>query len=206
MRLIIPAGRSAGPVAAALEADRLMKVRVSLTALALISFSIGTAASSTVKIDECTVVAVEMMDKVDSSDARAGDFFRFQTVNAATRGNHIVIPARTMGYGIVAIASPAGRSGRAGTLVLEPRYLMLPNGARLGVVLNHNTTDLQRSGATGNMPGYLGAIPVPGFGAAIGAFNYFHSGKNIVVDRGTVFTIFPSDDPSVERCQSHPSY
>src|SRR5271166_3169233 len=90
----------------------------------------------------CTIVAVEMLDSVDSSDARPGDFFRFQTVNAVTSGARIIIPARTIGEGDVVIAAPAGRSGRAGTLVLEPRYLILPNGSHLGVVLNHNTADL----------------------------------------------------------------
>ena len=51
----------------------------------------------TVTLDECTVIAVEMMDKVDSTDARPGDFFRFETINAVTAGATIVIPARTMG-------------------------------------------------------------------------------------------------------------
>ena len=157
-------------------------------------------------IDPCTVVAVEMIDKVSSADARPGDFFRFQTVNAVTHGTRVVIPARTMGYGIVSIASPAGRGGRAGSLVLEPRYLVLPNGTHLGVVLNHHTSGLDRSGKSGDAPGLLGAIPIPGVGAAVGLFNYFHHGKDIEVDRGTVFTVFPSDDPSVERCQQHPSY
>jgi hypothetical protein len=157
-------------------------------------------------LDRCTVVAVQMMESVDSSDARPGDFFRFETVNAVTSGAKIVIPARTMGYGLVAVASPAGRGARPGTLVLEPRYLLMPDGTRLGVVLNHNTDSLAKSGATDSIPGYLGAIPLFGVGAAIGVFNYFRKGKNIVVPRGTVFTLFPSDDPSVEHCQDHPSY
>lgn len=159
-----------------------------------------------VAIEACTVVAVAMVDNVTSADAKAGDFFRFETVNAATNGNTIVLPARTMGYGIVAIAAAAGRSGRAGTLVLEPRYLVLPNGSHLGVVLNHNTGGLQRNGMSGNVPGYLGAIPLPGVGAAIGIFNYFHRGKDIEVPRGTIFSVFPSDAPDVERCQDHPLY
>lgn len=147
-----------------------------------------------------------MMDNVDSSDARPGDFFRFETVNAVTSGATVVIPARTMGEGVVAVASPAGRNAHGGTLVLEPRYLMLPNGKRLEVVLNHNTASLDEAGASDGIPGYLGAIPFPGVGAAVGAFNYFRKGKNIVVARGTTFTVFPSDDPSVEHCQEHPSY
>jgi hypothetical protein len=157
-------------------------------------------------LDRCTVVAVEMMESVDSSDARPGDFFRFETVNAVTSGAQVAIPARTMGYGVVAVAAPAGRDARPGTLVLEPRYLMLPDGKRLGVVLNHNTDPLDKSGASDSIPGYLGAIPILGVGAAIGIFNYFRKGKDIVVPRGTIFSIFPSDDPSVEHCQDHPAY
>jgi len=164
------------------------------------------SAASAMTLDRCTIVAVEMMESVDSSDARPGDFFRFQTVNAVTSGARIAIPARTMGYGVVAVASPAGRNARPGTLILEPLYLVLPDGKHLGVVLNHNTDSLTKSGASDAIPGYLGAIPLFGVGAAIGVFNYFRKGKNIVVPRGTVFTVFPSDDPSVERCQDRPSY
>ncbi len=167
---------------------------------------VGRADAASLDINPCTVVGVEMMDSVNSASALPGDFFRFQTINAVTRKRHIVIPARTMGFGIVAIASPAGRAGRPGTLVLEPRYLVMPNGAHVGVVLNHNTASLDRSGHSNDVPGYLGAIPVPGVGAAVGLFNFFHNGKNIVVKRGTVFTIFPSDSPQTEHCQAHPDY
>lgn len=179
---------------------------MALSALLLALAALPIAASAASALDPCTVVAVEMVNTVNSAQARPGDFFRFQTVNAVTVGARVVIPARTMGYGIVAIASPAGREGRAGSLVLEPRYLVLPDGTHLGVVLNHHTNALDPTGKSGDAPGLLGAIPVPGVGAAVGIFNYFHKGKNIEVQRGSVFTIFPSDDPSVERCQRHPSY
>ncbi|MBV8724068.1 MAG: hypothetical protein JO078_02110 [Candidatus Eremiobacteraeota bacterium] len=158
-------------------------------------------------LDRCTVVAVQMMENVSSEDARPGDFFRFETINAVTAGANVVIPARTMGEGVVAVASPAGtHDARPGVLVLEPRYLVLPDGRHLGVILNHNTDGLERSGANAGIPGYLGAIPVPGVGAAIGIFNYFRKGKNIEVRRGTMFSVFPSDDPAVERCQDQPAY
>ena len=86
--------------------------------------------------------------------------------------------------------------------MLEPRYLVLPDGSKRGVVLDHKPSDLSESGSSNSLPGYLGAIPVPGFGAAIGAFNYFHRGKNIKVPKGTLFAIFPSDDPKTARCQN----
>ncbi len=173
----------------------------------LVAFSVSAGAAQAMVLDRCTVVAAEMLDNVDSSDARPGDFFRFETVNAVTNGAQVAIPSRTEGYGVVTVAAPAGvHDARPGTLVLEPRYLMLPDGRRLGVVLNHNTDGLERAGATAGIPGYLGAIPLPGVGAAVGVFNYFRKGKNIVVRRGTMFSIFPSDDPSVEHCQDHPTY
>ena len=183
-----------------------MKPRSPLGALLLSVLALGAAPASATAppLDPCTVVAVEMLESVDSSEARPGDFFRFETVNAVTSGPKVVIPARTLGYGIVAVASPAGKQSHPGTLVLEPRYLVLPSGRHVGVVLNHNSDSLQKAGASELVPGYLGAIPIPGVGLAIGALDYFHHGKNIVVPRGLIFTVFPSDDPAVERCQDHP--
>jgi len=176
-------------------------------AVFIASLSAATNGAHGMTLDRCTVVAVQMMDSVDSSYARPGDFFRFETVNAVTSGPDVVIPQRTMGYGIVAVAAPAGRhDARPGVLVLEPRFLVLPDGRRLGVVLDHNTDALDKAGPNDGIPGYLGAIPIPGVGAAVGIFNYFRKGKNIVVPRGAMFALFPSDDPSVERCQDHPAY
>lgn len=183
-----------------------MTLAASLTLVAALGLPAAPSPHA-VPLDRCTIVAVQMMDTVDSATARPGDFFRFETVNAVTSGAAVAIPQRTMGYGVVAVAAPAGpHDARPGTLVLEPRYLQLPDGKHLGVVLNHNTDGLARAGANAGIPGYLGALPVPGVGAAIGIFNYFRKGKNIVVPRGTLFTIFPSDDPPVEHCQDHPSY
>jgi hypothetical protein len=71
-------------------------------------------------------------------------------------------------------------------------------------VLDHNAGDLDESGRSDAMPGYLGAIPVPGLGAAIGIFNYFHHGKDILVKKGTMFAIFPADGPQTAHCRQHP--
>jgi len=152
-------------------------------------------------LPRCTVIAVQMLDTLDSSKAHVGDFFRFQTVNAVTRGTYVIFPAHTSGWGVVSVAVPAGRAGRAGLLVLEPLYLKLVNGQKVGVVLDHNSGDLKATGDSNNLPGYLGALPLPGAGAAVGVFDYFHHGKDITVNKGTIFAIFPSDDPSVAACQ-----
>jgi hypothetical protein len=159
------------------------------------------AADSNPAIPECTPIAVETLDTVYSKTAIVGDFFRFQTFNSVTNKNHIVLGPGTKGWGIVTVASPAARGGRAGSLVLEPLYFVLPGGRKMGVVLDHNASDLQKAGQSNNLPGYLGAIPVVGVGAVVGAFDYFHHGKDITVSKGTFFAVFPSNDPSVKKCR-----
>ena len=155
----------------------------------------------TLGLPVCTIVVVQTLQDVDSATAKAGDYFRFQTINAVTHNSRIVVPSHTPGWGVISVASSAGSHGQAGTLLLDPRYLKLSGGRKLSVVLDHNGNALQKNGSSGNAPSYLGAIPVPGVGAAIGAFNYFHHGNNITVPKGTMFEVFPSDDPSTAACQ-----
>jgi hypothetical protein len=149
----------------------------------------------------CTPIAVQTTNSVYSKTAVVGDFFQFQTLNSVTYHNHIVLEPNTIGWGIVTVASPAAKGGRAGSLVLEPLYFLLPDGRKLGVVLDHNSSDLRSAGASNSLPGYLGAIPVVGVGVVVGAFDYFHHGKDITVDRGTIFAVLPSNNPSVAKCR-----
>jgi hypothetical protein len=153
----------------------------------------------------CTVAAVETIDTVDSMTARVGDFFEFETVNAVVVRGRVVFPEHTRGWGIVTVAVAAGKQGRAGSLVMEPLYLHLADGRKIGVVLDRNASDLRETGQSFNAPGYLGAIPIVGIGAVIGAFDYFHHGKDITVPKGTLFAVFPSDDPAVTKCRRPPA-
>jgi hypothetical protein len=172
-----------------------------IAALVLAMPAIGRAADASASLPACTPIAVESLDTVYSKTATVGDFFRFQTFNSVTNKNRIVLGPGTKGWGIVTVAAPAAKGGRAGSLVLEPLYFVLPGGRKMGVVLDHNASDLQKAGESNNLPGYLGAIPVVGVGAVVGAFDYFHHGKDIVVSKGTLFAVFPSNDPSVTKCR-----
>ena len=165
------------------------------------SYQVARALGSPSKLPTCTVIAVQMLDALDSSKAHVGDFFRFETINAVVRGNDGIFPTHTLGWGIVSVAVPAGKAGRAGSLVLEPLYFKMPDGKKVGVALDHNAGDLQASGASNSLPTYLGAIPVAGAGALVGAFDHFHHGKDITVSKGTVFAVFPSNDPAVGACR-----
>jgi hypothetical protein len=183
-----------------------MEFKPCVACFAVCALLLGTAQSAGARgspsdLPHCTVIAVQMVDTLDSAKAHVGDFFRFQTINAVVLGNDVIFPAHTSGWGIVSVAVPAGKGGRAGSLVLEPLYFKMPDGKKVGVALDHNAGDLQASGASNNLPGYLGAIPVLGVGAVVGAFDYFHHGKDITVAKATIFAVFPSNDPAVAACR-----
>jgi len=167
----------------------------------IVRAAVAQAADSAPAFPVCTPIAVQTMNTVYSKTANVGDFFQFETFNSVTYRDRIILEPRTKGWGVVTVASPAAKGGRAGSLVLEPLYFLLPGGRKMGVVLDHNASDLQKAGDSNNLPGYLGAIPVVGVGAVIGAFDYFHHGKDIVVPKGTMFAVFPSNDPTVTKCR-----
>jgi hypothetical protein len=153
-------------------------------------------------VQPCTAVAVELTEAIDSATAKPGQFFKFETVHAVTDGgSFVVIPAKTAGYGIVALAVAAGRQGRPGSLLLEPLYLKLADGTKQGVVLNLGASGATGKGKDGEIPGYLGAIPIPGMGFLVGAVNYFRNGSNVTLPKGTPFSIYPDDDPKTAFCQ-----
>jgi len=161
----------------------------------------ATSGNPLASLPACTPIAVETTNSVYSEKAHPGDFFQFQSINSVTYRDRIVLKPHTIGWGVVTVASPAAKGGRAGSLVMEPLYFLLPDGRKLGVALDHNSSDLRSAGASNNLPGYLGAIPVVGVGVVVGAFDYFHHGKDITVDRGTIFAVFPSNDPAVAKCR-----
>lgn len=178
--------------------------RALLAAFGILALVAAEAPEPKPTVQPCTAVSVETLDAVDSAHARPGDFFRFQTLQPTTDGSkHLVIPAHTVGYGVIALVVSAGKQGRAGALLLEPLYLKMPDGGQLGVVLDYGVVDdLEKQGKSGELiPGYLGLVPVPGLGVAIGAVNYFRHGKDITIKKGTPFAIFPQNDPRSAFCQ-----
>ena len=133
----------------------------------------------------CTEVIVSTTEPVDSGKAKPGDFFKFKSVGAVTLHGKVIIPTGTMGYGVVTVAIPAGK-GHGGALGLEPLYFEFSDGRKLHVVRDRRPSSLNGQGASGQLPGYLGAVPVPGVGLALGAFNSLHKGKNVTIAIGTL--------------------
>ncbi len=139
----------------------------------------------------CTSIPVQLIDTIDTAKARTGDIFRFQTIDTIIANDGISIPRGATGYGVVTFASAAGAHGKAGDLVVEVRYIEIPSHGQYQVTIDSESTSAVQAGATHNVSTSVAAIPVPYVGTAVGAFNYFHAGKNAVIKAGSRFIVVP---------------
>jgi hypothetical protein len=144
-------------------------------------------------VPACTTIPVELIDKLDSAQARLGDRFRFRAIDSVLTRDRVKINAQTVGYGLVTYVQAAGAHARPGELLIEARYFALANGRQYQVTVDASSA---HSGSNGNAPGIVGAVPVPLIGAAVGAFNYFHAGKNVTIPTGYQFAVTPVGDLS----------
>lgn len=76
-------------------------------------------------------IPVTMVSSVSSATAHVGDSFTFRTTESE-RAEDTLVPAGTLGYGVVTAVSHAVGTHR-GTLTLNPEYLQLSSGARVRV-------------------------------------------------------------------------
>ena len=150
----------------------------------------------------CVRSFVVMADDVDSAHARAGDSFRIKTVEPARAPDGTVIPPGTLGFGVVAISQHAERGGRGGYVVIETRFLMLP-GEHVPVTIDW-TTEARASatGASRNIPGFVGAIPFVGY--VLGPYGFIHHGKDVTIARDTRIPVLVGDDVAAAACRIVP--
>ncbi len=144
-----------------------------------------------------TAIAVTLSESVDSATARAGDFYRFQTIEQLKVGGKTVLPVHTTGVGIVSDAQPAGPHSRQGSLLLEARYLRLPRGGELQVIVDRKISDLRRKGASPQLPFYTSYLPIPSMGLITKAYDYVRNGKDVVLPKGAVFIVVTIQNTTV---------
>jgi hypothetical protein len=159
------------------------------------------AGAQTAARPPCVLIPVDLSDTVDSAKAHPGDVFRFRTIDAILAPGGVTIPRDAVGYGMVTAASPAGAHGKAGSLVVEARYVDLGAGRQYQVAIDTVASAAAQNGSTGNAPGSVSALPIPFMGAAAGAYNYFHAGKNVAIKPGFRFVVVPVRDLArPDRC------
>lgn len=145
-------------------------------------------------VPDCPTIPVALLGKIDSSNAKTGDVFRFRTIESVTTLDGHKISRGSTGYGLIAYAASAGAHGKVGRLLLEARYVSGGEDGRVPVTIDEAATAVLHSGSTKTAPSLLGAVPIPFFGVALGAFNYLQAGKNVVLESGFRFAVTPVGD------------
>ena len=133
----------------------------------------------------------------------AGDAFWFTLLDGVEAAEtHPLIPSGAKGYGVIAYATHAGPGGKAGMLVLEPRYVVLTEGRRVPVMADPVADERIVNGKTKNAPG--GADFIPGIGLMVGGYNALHRGKEVVIPKGTPLVLLVGDDLAAGNCYVTP--
>lgn len=144
-------------------------------------------------------IPVEMIDKVYSGNARAGAPFRFKVSAAAELDDGTLVPAGTIGYGIVRGASAAGRHNHDGMVAIEPRYLVLPPKqkdatVRVAAVTMNPQLPVAWTPSEPLLQKGASHIPLPIPGLAMSAINTVRWGRNITLGPGFTFTVLPVEN------------
>jgi hypothetical protein len=137
-------------------------------------------------------VPAEMVDKVQSRNARAGGDFRFKTTEPMTLEDGTVVPAGTLGYGLIRFATSAGRASRDGMLSLEPRYLTVTKGKgspkRVDVTM---TPTLPVTWSPNDLLKAASNVPIPVAGLVMTGVNAVRWGRDITLGPGFTFSVIP---------------
>ena len=166
---------------------RRCAIAVGVTAVAVAAM-LASPPRASAELQACTVIPVELLDRLDSATAQVGDRFHFRTIDTVLTHDRVLIPKGTIGYGLITYVQAAGAHAKPGQLMPEARYFALPHNKEYQITVDYNAT---HTGKTGDAPGIVGAAPIPFLGVAVGAFNYFHPGSNITIPIGFQFAVMP---------------
>ena len=136
----------------------------------------------------------EMVDKVYSGTARAGQPFKFKVTSDMTLDDGTKVPAGTLGYGVIRAASAAGRHDHDGSLSLEPRYLVVPSTAGKPTLVPVTMNPTLPTIWTPSEPLLNKAashVPLPIPGLIMTGVNTVRWGRNITLGPGFSFTVLP---------------
>jgi hypothetical protein len=169
---------------------------------AVIAFA-PTASRAIGESPACVRAFAALEADIDTSRVHAGDAFPFRIVHAVVALDGIAIPENAPGFGVVAVASHAERGGRGGYVVIETRFVVLPNGTHVPVTIDW--AGAQRAAATGssqNVPGFIGAVPFVGY--VLGPYGFLHHGKDVTIPRGAQIPVIVGDEEATGGCRVVP--
>jgi hypothetical protein len=148
-----------------------------------------------IKIPDGTLVEVESVSTVVSSDIEAGNAISFSVVAPVRIDGVTVIAAGALATGRVVKAKRGGRWGRAGQLAWKMQDVTAVDGTRIPVQFTRNQKGDSKAGTvtTGVIVTGLLLLPI----APIGLLWGFKRGEDAFISAGRRYDIFTSGNSSV---------
>jgi hypothetical protein len=168
----------------------------------LIALGLAGALAMT-NLPRCPEVEISLITRLSSETTLGGGSFSFKTMARVPESATLPeIPAGTRGFGVVAFADHAHGSGTPGRIVVEPRYLALPDGTHVQVIGDPSEAESFVAGKTKNLNGALGYVP--GLGIAVNGYNALHHGNEVTIEAGTRFHVVLGDALATGDCYLTP--
>lgn len=131
-------------------------------------------------------IKLQLLNKLDSHVARAGDKIEFEVVNDVEVDGVIVLRRGARAAGVIAASQDSRTMGRAGRLSFTINDVMLSNGDKVPVrAYNHSSGENK----TGEMIELMANTPI-----VVAPFFLLMHGTNTVFPRGTQITAFVNGD------------
>jgi hypothetical protein len=150
-------------------------------------------------LPKCVEADATLSVELNSALISPGDAFSFAlSGDAPASGQSPALKAGTKGFGVIAFVQHASGGGQAGMIVLEPRYVVAPDGRHIPALSDPVGPDRIVNGQHRDVPGPLEFLP--GVGLAFGGYNALHRGKEVVLPQGTPIRIVIGDDLATASC------
>jgi len=182
-------------------------VSKSLTALcvsiALSGFFSGAAAAATVTLPGGTVVPVHLASDLSSSTAKPGQTFRIVAAAPVVVKGWVAVKRGATGQGTVAAATPAGKSGRQGTLSITFDWMYGADGRKIPLAaIERNQSGKNKTGSSN--AANVGATLLLG---PVGLFAHnFVKGHDISVPPTKVFHAYVGRTVAISATQMYSSH
>lgn len=151
---------------------------------AALAFSATSAQAAT--LTGGTSVSVTVGQTISSSTAKAGQTFQILAAAPVMMGGQVVIKKGAAGQGKVVAATPAGKSGKQGTMSLRFLWIYAADGSKVVLSASKSVSGKNKTGSSNaaNIAGTLLLGPVGLF-----AHN-FVKGHDIVIKPGQTLTAY----------------
>ncbi|MFY7652812.1 MAG: hypothetical protein ACOVQE_08910 [Chitinophagaceae bacterium] len=136
-------------------------------------------------LQEGTVIEVELLKKISSKDANAGEIIDFALLEDIVINNKILINKGAKVIGTITLAEQSKALGKKGKLAFSIDYLYLKNGKAIKL-RNHISKNIKGSGAA-VAAGSLIVTPLVAF-----LFN----GNNVIYEKGEIYKAYIDKDVS----------